>query len=259
MDYVTNPIDGVRIAYRRTGAGPAIVMVHGTALSQVIWRGFGYLRAFDPDHTVITLDLRGHGRSDKPHDPAAYTMDRFVADVLAVLDVLDVERADYLGYSLGGRIGFSVAEAVPQRIGRFVSAAGAPGNQLGAFDRVFFPGCSQTLVDGGMAGFLDGWQAHSGSPVDAATRAAFAANDPLALAAYMRNAELDAGIGEAALARFSPPTLMLVGAADEERLTVAEHVVAVAPHARLHVIQGAGHGNVLRHPEAIPTIRAFLG
>ncbi len=258
MDYVSNPVDGVRIAYRRTGAGPALVLVHGTALSQVIWRGFGYLREFDPDHTVITLDLRGHGRSGKPHDPGAYTMDLFVADVLAVLDALDVPRADYLGYSLGGRIGFSVAEAAPGRIGRFVSAAGAPGNSPGAFDRVFFPHCIQALEDGGMAGFLDGWQAHSGGPLDPPTRAAFAANDPLALAAYMRTAELDAGIGEAALAAFGPPTLMLVGSADEERLAVAEHVVATAPQAKLHVIEGAGHADVLRHPEAIPMVRAFL-
>ena len=109
-----------------------------------------------------------------------------------------------------------------------------------------------------MAGFLDGWQSHSGAPLDPATRAAFAANDPMALAAYMRTAELDAGLGQAALAAFTPPTLMLVGADDDERLAAAQHVVAVAPRAKLHVIEGAGHAEGLRHPEAIAVVRAFL-
>jgi pimeloyl-ACP methyl ester carboxylesterase len=232
-------------------------MAHGTALSQAIWRGFGYVRELSADHTVITLDLRGHGRSDKPHDPASYRMELFVADVLAVLDQLQVECADYLGYSLGARVGFSVGDSRPERVRRFVSVAGAPGNEAGAFDRVFFGGCIQTMEDGGMAGFLDAWQATSG-PLDQATRAAFSANDPLALAAYMRQAERDAGVPAERLAGFVPPTLMLVGSQDGERLAAAERVHAVLPSAKLEVIPGATHGDVLRRPETAQAIRAFF-
>ncbi|MEO7122706.1 MAG: alpha/beta fold hydrolase, partial [Lacisediminihabitans sp.] len=82
MDYAQNPADGIRIAYRVQGSGPALVMVHGTALSQAIWRGFGYVREFEADFTTITLDLRGHGRSDKPHERTAYTAEAMVSDVL---------------------------------------------------------------------------------------------------------------------------------------------------------------------------------
>ena len=258
VDFAINPLDGVRIAYRSTGSGPAIVLVHGTALSQVIWRGFGYVKELAADHTVITLDLRGHGRSDKPHQESAYRMEFFVADVLAVLDLLRVEHTDYLGYSLGGRVGFSVIDAAPERMRRFISAAGAAGNRLGAFDRVFFPGCVEVLEAAGMDGFINSWQVYSGGPLDRATRAAFAANDAQALAAYMRMAERDTGVPDSRLAGFTTPTLLLVGSEDEERLAAAEHVQAIAPRARLQVISGVTHGELLRHPDTLPAIRAFL-
>ena len=258
MDFATNPLDGVRISYRRTGTGPAIVLVHGTALSQVIWRGFGYLRDLAADHTVITLDLRGHGRSDLPHDEWSYSMDLFVADVVAVLDRLEVDRAHYLGYSLGARVGFSMADAHPERVVSLISAAGAPGNSLGAFDRLFFPGCIDILETAGLKGFLDRWQDHTGSPIDPPTRAALAANDATALAAYMRRAERDTGVPDGRLATLEVPILMLVGSMDDERLAAAEHVQAVAPQASLKVIPGAGHADLLRHPEVLPLIRAFL-
>ena len=57
------------------------MLVHGTGLSQVIWRGFGYVRDLSADHVVITPDLRGHGRSEKPHEEEAYAPERFTADV----------------------------------------------------------------------------------------------------------------------------------------------------------------------------------
>jgi pimeloyl-ACP methyl ester carboxylesterase len=207
VDFALNPIDGARIAYRSTGAGPPIVLVHGSALSQVIWRGFGYLRDLGADHTVITLDLRGHGRSDKPTEESRYGMDLLAADVLAVLDALGVESAHYLGYSLGGRVGFCLADARPERITTLISVAGAPGNRPGAFDRLFFPSCIETIESGGMTAFLDEWQAHSGEALDQATRAAFAANDGPALAAYMRRSERDTGVSQARLAALTLPVL----------------------------------------------------
>lgn len=259
MDYALNPADGIRIAYRVTGAGSPIVLVHGTALSQAIWRGFGYVRALQDEHTVVTLDLRGHGRSDKPHEPGAYRMDLFVGDVLAVLDALGLPAVGYLGYSLGARVGFSLAATAPARMLRLASEGGAPSARPGSFDRVFFPGCIDALADGGMEGFLDGWQRHSGSPVDPNTRIAFLANDAAALAAYMREAEHDTGVDDAVLADLDLPTLMLAGTRDPERMRAAEHVAQVMPHASVLVLDGATHGDTPRHPDALPAARAFFG
>ncbi len=259
MDVATNPVDGVKIAYRTFGTGgPAVVLVHGTGLSQVIWRGFGYARDLSADHLVITPDLRGHGRSDKPHEDGAYTPERFAGDVLAVLDQLGVERAGYVGYSLGGRVGFSLADTHPQRVDRFVSVAGAPGIRPGAIDRVFFPGCRQAIEAGGMSGFLTEWQERTGAEIDRSTQAAFAANDPEALAAYMRAADADPGVPLEHLSAWRTPTLLLVGDQDTERVLAAQEAAAIVPGARLEVLPGVGHGDVLRDPRALPAVRAFL-
>ncbi|HST82927.1 MAG TPA: alpha/beta hydrolase, partial [Kineosporiaceae bacterium] len=104
----------------------------------------------------------------------------------------------------------------------------------------------------------ESWQQHSGQPIDRSTRAALLANDATALAAYMRQAEVDTGVPESRLAMFDVPTLMLVGAEDTERLAAAQLVQATAGQARLQVIPGATHGDLLLHPEALPAIRDFL-
>jgi pimeloyl-ACP methyl ester carboxylesterase len=257
VDYVQNPADGIRIAYRVEGSGPALVLVHGTALSQAIWRGFGYVRELAADFTTVTLDLRGHGRSDKPHERAAYRAESLVSDVLAVLDEAGIDRAHYLGYSLGGRVGFSLAATHPERMLSFVSAGGSPRIAPDSFDRVFFPGCVEALETGGMAGFIDGWE-RSGAVLDASTRAAFNANDALALAAYMRESQNDPGVSDAALAGIHQPTLLLVGSKDRRTLRASEDALATLPNATLRVLEGATHGGTLRHPDARPAIREFL-
>ncbi|GAB3028920.1 alpha/beta hydrolase [Parafrigoribacterium mesophilum] len=257
MDFVENPADGIRIAFRTAGSGPALVMVHGTTLSQVIWRGFGYSREFADEFTVITPDLRGHGRSDKPHDRNAYSMDSMVSDVLAVLDATGTDRAHFLGYSLGGRVGFSLAATHPERMLSFISAAGAPSAGRGSFDRVFFPGCIEVLETGGMAGFLTAWE-HSGATIDDNTRAALTRNDALALAAYMRQSQDDPGVPDAAVAGIDLPTLLLVGSKDEERLDAAKNAAGMMPSATLRLLPGATHGETLQHPDALPAVREFL-
>ncbi|MGD8194051.1 alpha/beta fold hydrolase [Herbiconiux sp. P18] len=265
MEFATNPHDGTRIAYRHTAAtgdtaqtATPVVLVHGTALSQAIWRGFGYLKALGAERPVITLDLRGHGRSGTPHRPADYDMARFVDDVLAVLDALALDRVHYLGYSLGARVGFSLAAAHPERLASFVSVAGAPGTGVGTFDKVFFTGSIEALERGGMAGFLAEWERASGSPVDPMTRTAFLANDAPALAAYMRETERQPTVPDAAISRFPMPVQLLAGTRDRPRLRAAENVKAALPGAELVLLDGATHADTPRHPDALPAIRAFL-
>ena len=269
MDTATNPLDGTRIAYRAFGARPEgedprdpahapVVLVHGTALSQAIWRGFGWVRGLSPDRPVITLDLRGHGRSGTPHEPAAYAMDLMVADVVAVLDAVGVPAVHHVGYSLGARVGFSLAASHPGRLLSTSSLGGSPRSGVGVFDRVFFPGCIEALEAGGMPGFLDAWERHSGHPVDAATRGAFLADDARALAAYMRESERDAGVPDAVVAGSDVPLLLVAGTRDPERLRAAHHVRALRPDAPLVELDGATHADTPRHPDALPAVARFL-
>jgi pimeloyl-ACP methyl ester carboxylesterase len=108
----------VEIAYLDEGEGDPIVLVHGFASSKnVNWVYPTWVSDLKKDgRRVIALDNRGHGKSSKPHDPGAYGLPIMGADVLALLDHVEVERADYLGYSMGGRIGMLLALTHPVRI-----------------------------------------------------------------------------------------------------------------------------------------------
>ncbi len=106
------------IAYLDEGEGEPIVLVHGFASNKEInWVLPGWVPALKrAGRRVIALDNRGHGQSSKPHDPAAYTLPLMASDTLALLDHLKIERTDYLGYSMGGRIGMLLALRNPDRI-----------------------------------------------------------------------------------------------------------------------------------------------
>jgi pimeloyl-ACP methyl ester carboxylesterase len=117
---------GVRIHYETIGNGPALVMHHGTFGSGADWIDLGYVDALKADHQVILPDSWGHGQSDKPHDPTAYDLALRTSDVLAVLDELGIQKADYFGYSLGGWIGFDLAKHAPDRFRSFIFGAAHP-------------------------------------------------------------------------------------------------------------------------------------
>jgi pimeloyl-ACP methyl ester carboxylesterase len=72
---------------------------------------------------VILLDARGHGRSDAPTDANAYSVEHRVSDVAAVMDEVNLETTDYWGYSMGGTIGFHLAQSQPDRVKRVVAGA----------------------------------------------------------------------------------------------------------------------------------------
>lgn len=114
--------DGVEIAFLDEGEGEPIVLVHGFAsTAQVNWLHPGWIATLTrAGRRVIALDNRGHGASSKLYDPAAYHSARMAEDVRALLDHLDVPRADVMGYSMGARIAAFFALAHPSRLRRAV-------------------------------------------------------------------------------------------------------------------------------------------
>jgi len=116
--------DGVRLHYVLAGpeAGRPVVLVHGYCSDyELNWVGTRWQEALTgAGRLVLGLDCRGHGRSEKPHDPAAYARRTMADDVIRLLDHLDVADADYLGYSMGARIGLETAVWHADRLGRLV-------------------------------------------------------------------------------------------------------------------------------------------
>ena len=114
--------DDVEIAFLDEGKGEPIVLVHGLAsTAQVNWLHPGWIATLTrAGRRVIALDNRGHGASSKPYDPAAYHSALMADDVRALLDHLDIPRADVMGYSMGARITAFFALAHPLRLRRAV-------------------------------------------------------------------------------------------------------------------------------------------
>src|SRR5437773_12345851 len=108
---------GVQINYITEGEGPPIVLVHGFASSlQGNWRATGVIGALtNAGRRVVALDCRGHGHSEKPHDPAAYEGTSMSDDVIALMDHLQIQQADLIGYSMGGFIAASLLTRQPER------------------------------------------------------------------------------------------------------------------------------------------------
>jgi len=98
-------LDGTKIAYDCFGAGPAVILLHGGGGSRQEWQAAGYIQRLQDDFTVIALDLRGHGESGLPTDPAGYAIDKMLQDILAVADACGAARFALWGMSFGGKVG----------------------------------------------------------------------------------------------------------------------------------------------------------
>src|SRR5262249_22206679 len=129
--------DDVEIAFIDEGEGEPIVLIHGFASNKEInWVAPGWVTTLTrAGRRAIALDNRGHGASGKLYDPAAYHSANMAEDVRALLDHLDLPRADVMGYSMGARITAFLALAHPDRVRaavlgglgfRLVEAVGLP-------------------------------------------------------------------------------------------------------------------------------------
>jgi pimeloyl-ACP methyl ester carboxylesterase len=123
-----------RIRYETIGKGRPLVLLHGWGVDRTSWTGAGYIDELERDYRLVNIDIRGHGASDKPHEPAAYTADVLVRDVFAVADAEGLDRFGIWGQSYGGWIAWMTAAADPRRVAAIVTS--------GAWDpRPGGPGC----------------------------------------------------------------------------------------------------------------------
>jgi pimeloyl-ACP methyl ester carboxylesterase len=174
MPYANNR--GIRLHYQVEGEGPPLVLQHGFSDSLESWYEMGYVTPLKQDYRLILIDARGHGASDKPHDPAAYTLQQQAADVVAVLDALAIPTAHFFGYSMGGRIGFALAKYVPTRFPTLIISGASPHGAPRDIQDQFLRRLQQ-----GAAAFLGLWEEEG--TISPALKARILANDMEALSA----------------------------------------------------------------------------
>ena len=251
---------GVRIHYTIEGAGPPVLLLHGFAVNgDINWRLPGFIRLLAKDFQVITLDLRGHGLSGKPHQVRAYGME-MANDVLRLMDRLHIDRAQLVGYSLGGFIVLKLAVVAPQRLisASVLGAGWVPPD--GVFMRAL-PQLQATLESGqGIGPLANHIGALKTKPGRLHTWSVKLMtgyfSDQQALAAMVQ-ALPELAVSQQQLRDIAVPVCAIVGSEDPFRSS-AEAMVGVIPDLQLTVVAGADH---LRTPllrETRETLRAFL-
>jgi pimeloyl-ACP methyl ester carboxylesterase len=246
MPYSIN--QGVRIHYHVEGDGRPLVLQHGFTDSLETWYDLGYVEALKSKHRLILIDARGHGASDKPHEPDVYDRERSVADIASVLDDLDIPQAHYFGYSMGGRIGFAMARYARERLLSLILGGGSPYPHSPAGpDRML-----QALRQG-----PDAIPSIWGVSVPPPLRARLVQNDVEALTALRVKALQSPGFAEI-LPTMMLPCLLYAGENDPVCAENKE-CAAIMPNVTLFFLPGLGHADTfLRSDLVLPHLTQFL-
>lgn len=119
-------VNGLSIHHETAGSGPPVLLIHGLGSSTRDWER--QVPALEGSHTVIRVDLRGHGRTDKPSGP--YSIETFAGDVAGLLVRLDVAPSAVVGISLGGMVGFQLAADHPDLVDRLMAVNAVPAFEM---------------------------------------------------------------------------------------------------------------------------------
>lgn len=243
MAYAKNALDGHQVYYEVEGDGGAPVVIHGGFGEPVdLVRTSPLARALPADEfRAIYVDHRGHGRSDKPHDPAAYAMPLRVADTVAVLDDVGVERAHFLGISWGGRLGFGIGEHAFERVRSLVIG----GQQPYAWPdsplvQAVTEGLAAAREQGRIDAFLEALERFWGITFPAPRRERLLTNDPVALAAAWQAALAEGPVSDD-LEVWRMPCLIFLGAGDVDFLEQARRAADEIPDAEFLSLAGRDH------------------
>ncbi len=223
-------------------SGLPVLLVHGLASSfELNWRETGWVDLLsDAGREVIGVDLLGHGKADKPHDPAAYV--NVIDDIASALP--DDGQLQAVGFSMGARLLLEVACEQPERFERIVVAGIGAG--------VFAGGSSEGLATAIENGVDD--SAH-GTARLFAQFAAGSGNDPKALGAFLRRES--APLDRAKLAKLTCPVLVVLG--DQDFAAPAEPLVDALPDAKLVTLKGVDHFATPKDFKFIDAALEFLG
>ena len=248
VPYANN--QGVRIRYEVEGSGSPLVLLSGLTGYLEWWQELGYVDSLKDKYKLILIDLRGHGGSDKPHDPEAYRLKLLAEDVVAVLDDLGISKAHFLGYSMGGRIGFGLAKYAPARFQSFIIGGQEPGEVSQEGTRWWLQ-----LLEKGMDAVTAMFETEISMAPEMKTR--LLANDAKALSAMLMAPDYRASL-EDVLPSITVPCLIFVGEADSDFAGVKECIKYIRS-AEFVSFPGLNHTQVISDSHSVlPQITKFL-
>lgn len=252
--------DGTRIAYRLDGdpALPVLVLSNSIGTTMHMWDD--EIPALARHYRVLRYDTRGHGGSGVA--PGAYSLDRLGRDVLELMDALSIQRAHFLGLSLGGFIGQWLGVHAPERIDRLIlsntAAYWGPAAPWAArIDSVLRAPDMRDTAELFLSNWFPAHLLQANPPVVERYRAMLLATDRHGLAgnyAAVRDADLRRSI-----ALIRNPTLVIAGQFDPvSTARDGELIVATIPGATFKLLPGVHLAHVEFHDEFVTTVLAFL-
>ncbi len=248
MAYANN--DGVKIYYEVVGTGHPLLLYHPFGYDQTYWSNpdENWVEALQNDFSLILMDARGHGASDKPHDPNEYQLSKQVSDVVAVLDDIELERTHFLGYSMGGVVGFGFACYAPQRSYSVVIGGASAADDLTEEPHPCIP-----IYRQGAQAVIRMTEERGNKPVSPSLRKILLSNDYEALTAML---ELKERLGlEAILPSVTKHALIYAGDKDRS-YAEAKRASELMPNATFLSLHGDHLTSYL--PSVLPHIKRFV-
>jgi pimeloyl-ACP methyl ester carboxylesterase len=243
--------DGVEIHYEVHGSGPVLLLTHGYSSTSAMWQD--QIAALSKHHKLVLWDMRGHGQSDYPDDPNAYSEALTVADMAALLDEVGADSAIVGGLSLGGYMSLAFYRAHPQRVRALLIIDTGPGFKKDEARDAWNERAHDTADRFGREGLA---VLKSLSP----ERSGVSHRDASGLARAARGmlTQRDARVIEI-LPNIKVPSLIVVGADDTPFLAASDYMAAKIPNAKKVVIPAAGHAVNIDQPQAfIDAVLPFL-
>ncbi len=253
--------NGTRIHYTLDGQGEPVLLIHGFAINSATqWVLPGIVKSLAKDYRVIAIDNRGHGQSEKPHDPKGYGLE-LVEDAVRLLDHLKIEKAHVVGYSMGGLIALKLVTTHPDRV--LSVALGGMGLMRPSREPMLAE-LAKALEDGrGFAPLIywlsgDGRRKPDDSQVAFVNKYLQSANDVKAMAALIRSSlDEKLEIADEDLKTVQVPLLAVIGDRDPFKASV-DLLKKHAPALRVVVVPGGDHFGVVFHPLFLRALKEHL-
>lgn len=257
-------LGGIDYFIEEDGSGYPLLLLHGFTGSLSSW--YPFIDHFGKTSKMLMVDLIGHGQTQSPEQPSRYDILKVAADMKELLDVLEIEKTDLLGYSMGGRLAITFAATYPERVRKLVLESTSPGLKTEVERkqrRKQDARLADKILEEGIPTFVDYWEkiplfeSHRNlSPkVRETLKRQRMRNNPIGLA----NSLLGMGTGSQPswwedLRKFGFETLILTGDVDVKYCRIGEEMAKFIPEAEWISMKNVGHTLHVEEPEKFGTI-----
>jgi 2-succinyl-6-hydroxy-2,4-cyclohexadiene-1-carboxylate synthase len=252
-------INSLKYYYQLSGSGLPLVLLHGFTGSSQNWSS--HQAVFAQSYRVLTVDLIGHGLTDKPSDAARYGIYYAANDLIQLVDRVVGCPINLLGYSMGGRLALYTAAHYPEYLMSLMLESASPGlaDDTERRERIRQDTLlAERIEREGVEAFVNFWeriplfasQQHLESAIQKRVRAQRLNNSALGLANSLRG--MGTGVQDSLwhrLCEIQLPTAIIAGSLDTKFVGIAQQMYDLMPNAQLKLVPEVGHAVHLEAPE----------